>query len=69
MRQTSGTVIGVDVNKRHVEVETKNGNRYFVRVPLSKIVSGVIEEDVVIPIKVDDALQFAEYDYSWIKED
>ncbi len=68
MRQTSGTVIAVDILKRNVEVETRDGKRYFVRVPLSKIASGIIEEDDVIPLKIDDALQFAEYDYSWIKE-
>lgn len=68
MRQTSGTIISVDISKRCVEVQTRTG-RYSVRVPLSKITSGELEEDVVIPIKVDDVAKFAEYDYSWIKED
>jgi hypothetical protein len=69
MRQTSGTVVALVISKRSVEVETRDGKRYLVRVPLSKITNGIIEEDMVIPIRIDDALQFAEYDYTWIKED
>jgi hypothetical protein len=69
MRQTSGTVIAIDICKRNIEVELRDGKKYFVRVPLSKITSALIEVDDVVPLRVDDDAQFAEYDYSWVKED
>lgn len=69
MRQTSGTVIAIYILKRNIEVELRNGTKYFVRVPLSKITSALIEVDDVVPLRVHDDEQFAEYDYSWVKED